>query len=801
MAASITLAGESLIAQKQAAGLPLKVSRFILANVPGLNVSEPVNRAGLKPPAAQIVYSEKVTQDGFVNPNQVVYSLMMGTDIGDFDFNWIGLETADNVLLAVAYIPLQQKRKNILPGQIGNNVTRNFLVVFDGAQQLTGITIDASTWQFDYTARMKGIDERERLSNRDIFGRACFFGTGLQLEKVGSVYRLKAGLAYVEGIRLERAAVTPVTVPVVPNKAWLDVVLQRELSDVVGTFQVVFGNDKVDYLDNVGAKHYLVPLADLPSASTVTDLRKVEAIDSELVAHFAARTGDYPKLRARGTTKEDVKLDQIPNAISSDPDSNSAEILSTTKMVAAVRKLLQDAIAKLIDGTSIAGKAARWANARKITFTGGIGGAVTLDGSADVSLEVTVKPEGHTHTIAQTTGLQAQLDAKLPLAGGLVTGITGFFKGVHGGYASGNGGSNDWGACIWGMGPVYSGAGANAEYTTKGHYGLSWIRGTHPDATAQLGEGVYIYSNGGVRGGIGSAGIYTAGTYYGNGAGITQLNASNLASGTLPDARLSGTYNGVNISGNAGTANKWTTPRALTFTGGATGTGNLDGSGNVSIALTVPPSAHTHTIAQVTGLNAELIAAAPPGLIGAFATLAVPAGWLKCNGAAISRTAYAQLFAVLGTHYGAGNGSTTFNLPDARGEFIRGLDEGRGIDPSRVLGSIQLSQNLSHTHAATAAAAGTHTHPVTGTAASAGEHTHAMIGRANQNAAGTDPQPGHGTIVGNFANTIQPAGSHTHTVTGTATSSGAHVHTVTIAAEGGNEARSRNIAFAVCIKY
>ncbi|RMN47629.1 Prophage PssSM-01, phage tail fiber protein, partial [Pseudomonas syringae pv. papulans] len=55
MAASITLAGEKLIAQKQAANLPLTVARFVLANVPGLNVSGPVNRAGVKPPAAQIV--------------------------------------------------------------------------------------------------------------------------------------------------------------------------------------------------------------------------------------------------------------------------------------------------------------------------------------------------------------------------------------------------------------------------------------------------------------------------------------------------------------------------------------------------------------------------------------------------------------------------------------------------------------------------------------------------------------------------------------------------------------------------
>ena len=172
MAASITLAGQSLIAQKQAAGQVLTVARFILANVPGLDVNAPVNRAELKPSAGQIVYTSPVTQTGYVNPNQVVYSLMMGTDIGDFDFNWIGLETSDNVLLSVAYVRLQQKRKNILPEQIGNNVTRNFMLVFAGAQQLTAITIDAIPWHLDYTARMKRIDERERLTNRDISGRA-----------------------------------------------------------------------------------------------------------------------------------------------------------------------------------------------------------------------------------------------------------------------------------------------------------------------------------------------------------------------------------------------------------------------------------------------------------------------------------------------------------------------------------------------------------------------------------------------------------------------------------------------------
>lgn len=580
MAASITLAGESLIAQKQAAGLPLKVSRFILANVPGLNVSEPVSRAGLKPPVAQIVYSEKVTQDGFVNPNQVVYSLMMGTDIGDFDFNWIGLETEDSVLLAVAYIPLQQKRKNILPGQIGNNVTRNFLVVFDGAQQLTGITIDASTWQFDYTARMKGIDERERLSNRDIFGRACFFGAGLQLEKVGSAYQLKAGLAYVEGIRLERSAVTPVTVPSVPNRAWLDVVLQRDQSDVVGAFQVVFGTSKSDYTDSVGARHYLVALADLVSTSSTNDLRPSEQISAELVRHFAARDGDYPDLRARGTTKEDVKLGNIPNAKSDDPKENDSEILATTKALYA-----------------------------------------------------------------------AQLAVVEPMV----------------------------------------------------------------------------------------------------------------------------------------------------------------------------------------------------GQVAAFAVTAAPTGWLKANGAAVSRSVYAALFSTIGTRFGAGNGVDTFNLPDCRGEVIRGWDDGRGIDPNRGFGTVQASQNAAHSHSATTTADGAHTHTATsansgshthtGTAASAGAHTHTVTGTAaaaGAHAHGAQTKVDWGQDGDGFAiaggvpsrvNSTHSNGAHTHAISGAAASAGIHTHAVTTVAagehahvitvvgaaahthgvtvenSGGTEARSRNLALLFCIKY
>jgi len=71
----------------------------------------------------------------------------------------------------------------------------------------------------------------------------------------------------------------------------------------------------------------------------------------------------------------------------------------------------------------------------------------------------------------------------------------------------------------------------------------------------------------------------------------------------------------------------------------------------------------------------------PVGSIVAWTTSAAPAGWLECDGSAISRTTYAGLFAVISDDYGNGDGSTTFNLPDLRGEFIRGFDNTAGTDP------------------------------------------------------------------------------------------------------------------------
>lgn len=92
---------------------------------------------------------------------------------------------------------------------------------------------------------------------------------------------------------------------------------------------------------------------------------------------------------------------------------------------------------------------------------------------------------------------------------------------------------------------------------------------------------------------------------------------------------------------------------------------------------------------------------APAGAVLFFAMASAPAGWLVCNGAAVSRSAYADLFAAIGILYGAGDGVTTFSLPDLRGEFVRGADGGRNVDTGRALGSAQGDSIKSHSHSIT----------------------------------------------------------------------------------------------------
>lgn len=88
----------------------------------------------------------------------------------------------------------------------------------------------------------------------------------------------------------------------------------------------------------------------------------------------------------------------------------------------------------------------------------------------------------------------------------------------------------------------------------------------------------------------------------------------------------------------------------------------------------------------------------PAGSVIYHAANTAPSGFLKANGAAVSRSTYSALFTAIGTTFGAGDGSSTFNVPDLRGEFMRGWDDSRGIDSGRSFGSAQADEFKSHRH-------------------------------------------------------------------------------------------------------
>lgn len=108
------------------------------------------------------------------------------------------------------------------------------------------------------------------------------------------------------------------------------------------------------------------------------------------------------------------------------------------------------------------------------------------------------------------------------------------------------------------------------------------------------------------------------------------------------------------------------------------------------------------TKANITYVDSQVTTAVPAGTIITVAKNTAPSGYLKANGALLSRTTYSDLFAQIGTTFGAGDGSTTFALPDLRGYFPRGWDDGRGIDTGRVFGSNQADEFKSHYHTETA---------------------------------------------------------------------------------------------------
>ena len=281
MSAIMTAAGEALKARLQAEGKPLVIDTFVFAHIPNLDPTEQLT-PGITVPTEQVVYTYPIPDEyrAYVNPNQVVYSALLGSDVGDWSFNWQGLVCSEyDTLIAAATFPTLEKRKySGATGAAGNNLTRNFLLEFSGAKELTGITISADVWQLDFTIRLLGMDERERLSNFDLYGAGWFSGDGWKLERQGGQYACAPGFGYVGGIRAELAEPMPVVATFTPADVWLDVCLKPQGSDRVATVapMVVEPDTEVPFsaAAETGLMHYRTLIAHVDAGGGITDKRQ-----------------------------------------------------------------------------------------------------------------------------------------------------------------------------------------------------------------------------------------------------------------------------------------------------------------------------------------------------------------------------------------------------------------------------------------------------------------------------------------------------------------------------------------------
>ncbi|KHO67961.1 phage tail protein, partial [Salmonella enterica] len=366
---TITLAFEQWKAQQGATGEPVLLDEFVFANVPGLDPDQPVDRNETLPPAEQIVHRQAVSRKGVVNDNAVVHSVVLGADVGDFSFNWIGLlNKASGTLAMIVHAPLQQKLKTA-EGKQGNVLTRSFLMEYNGAQAETGINTPAETWQIDFTARMAGMDERQRLENIDIFGAAAFFGDGYLVGKSGNQFYVTKGTGYVAGLRTTLAENLNITVTTRPVKVWLDVCWTGTLTSVWGVqSRITVADNLADYVQN-GVQHYMFAVAGIDENGNITDLRPKGTLN-EQQASDALRKHEQSRNHPDATTREKGFVQ-----LSSDTNSESESLAATPKAVKAAMDNANGRVPsdRKVNGHPLSGDITLWASDVKAISADAIG--------------------------------------------------------------------------------------------------------------------------------------------------------------------------------------------------------------------------------------------------------------------------------------------------------------------------------------------------------------------------------------------------------------------------------------------
>ncbi|WP_434664390.1 phage tail-collar fiber domain-containing protein [Aeromonas sp. NJAU223] len=263
--------------------VPVVLDEFVLANVPGLDPDAAINPDSGLPPTSQIVHRHAVDQRGRINNDAVAYTIVMDTTVGDFSFNAMYLiNKASGLVGMIVHKGLETKLKtDEASGQTGNSLVKSLLMEYDRAAEASLTQVDAGTWQIDYAARLRGMDDDLRLQALQFFGPATFYGDGFKLVNESGIYKVQPGVAYVGGLRAELNEVKKLTPGAKPVGLWLDIYRAGSLLDAwVNHFTLTLSVPEVtDYLDSNGYQHHVTKVAIVNTDGSVTDVRRKRTIE------------------------------------------------------------------------------------------------------------------------------------------------------------------------------------------------------------------------------------------------------------------------------------------------------------------------------------------------------------------------------------------------------------------------------------------------------------------------------------------------------------------------------------------
>ncbi|MBH0073772.1 phage tail protein [Pseudoalteromonas sp. NZS127] len=276
MAQVITLAGEKLFATKAQANQQLDIDTFIFANVAGQDPAAAIDRnEGI--PTSAIVHQQNVQQTGRINDNVVVYSTVLDSVTGPFEFNWVGLYSSVNqTLVAISHVPTVSKTITA-PGSAGNTLNRNFGIEYSGIADLAGISVSPETWQLDFSARLNGMDELTRQLASDMNGKDWFIDDGFKVvpRSTANTFSVTPGVGYVSGLRVELKQEHILTLQTYPQFVYVDAYFDGNASSQWKP-QVDFtvtSSEMDDYIDVNGVQHYVYKIAVISAADAAVDMR------------------------------------------------------------------------------------------------------------------------------------------------------------------------------------------------------------------------------------------------------------------------------------------------------------------------------------------------------------------------------------------------------------------------------------------------------------------------------------------------------------------------------------------------